>query len=107
EFYPVTPCRLVDTRNASGTFGGPSLAGNTSRTFPLPTSPCNLPSTAQAYSLNLTAVPQVPLGYLTAWPTGQTQPGTANLSAPTGTVTSNAAIVPAGTSGSINVYASN
>jgi hypothetical protein len=107
EFYPVTPCRVVDTRNADGPLAGPSLAGNTSRTFPLPTSSCNLPSTAQAYSLNLTAVPQIPLGYLTAWLTGQTQPGTANLSSTTGTVTSNAAIVPAGTSGSINVYASN
>jgi hypothetical protein len=107
EFYPVTPCRVVDTRNPGGTFGGPFITGNTSRTFPLPTGSCNLPSTAQAYSLNLTVVPQVPLGYLTAWPTGQTQPGTANLSSTTGTVTSNAAIVPAGTSGSINVYASN
>jgi subtilase family serine protease len=110
EFYPVTPCRVVDTRPANGPTGplaGPSLSGNTSRSFPLTTGSCNLPSTAQAYSLNLTAVPQVPLGYLTAWPTGQTQPGTANLSAPTGTVTSNAAIVPAGTSGSIDVYASN
>jgi hypothetical protein len=107
EFYPVTPCRVVDTRNLTGSFGGPSLAGNTSRTFPLPTGSCNLPSTAQAYSLNLTAVPQVPLGYLTAWPTGQTQPGTANLSSTTGTVAASAAIVPAGTSGSINVYASN
>jgi hypothetical protein len=110
EFYPVTPCRLVDTRPANGPNGplaGPSLAVNTSRTFPLPTGTCNLPSTAQAYSLNLAVVPQGPLGYLTAWPTGQPQPGTANLSAPTGQVTANAAIVAAGTNGSIDVYASN
>ncbi|MGD0908784.1 MAG: choice-of-anchor D domain-containing protein [Candidatus Acidiferrales bacterium] len=110
QFYPVTPCRVVDTRPTNGPNGplaGPSLTGNTSRTFPLPTSPCNLPATAQAYSLNLTAVPQEPLGYLTAWPAGQTQPGTANLSSTTGTVTSNAAIMPAGTNGSIDVYASN
>jgi uncharacterized repeat protein (TIGR03803 family) len=107
EFYPVTPCRVVDTRNATGSFGGPSITANTSRTFPLPTSSCNLPATAQAYSLNLTAVPQGPLGFLTAWPAGQTQPGTANLSSTTGTVTASAAIVPAGTSGSIDAYASN
>jgi hypothetical protein len=48
QFYPVTPCPVVDTRNATGTFAGPSLAGNTSRTFPLPSSSCNLPPTAQA-----------------------------------------------------------
>jgi hypothetical protein len=103
----VTPCRLVDTRNANGTFGGPFLAGGSSRTFPLPTGSCNLPVTAQGYSLNLTAVTQVPLGYLTACLTGQPQPGTENLSSTTGTVTASAAIVPAETSGSINVYASN
>jgi hypothetical protein len=57
--------------------------------------------------MDLTVVPQVPLGCLTACPTGQTQPGTANFCSTTGTVTSNAAIVSAGTSGSINVYASN
>jgi hypothetical protein len=107
QFYPVTPCRLVDTRNPTASLGGPSLAGNTSRTFPLGSGSCNLPASAQAYSLNLAVVPQGPLGYLTAWPTGQTQPGTANLSSTTGTVTANAAIIPAGTSGSIDVYASN
>jgi hypothetical protein len=110
EFYPVAPCRVVDTRPANGPNGplaGPSLTGNTSRTFPLPASSCNLPGNAQAYSLNLAVVPQGPLGYLTAWPAGQPQPGTANLSSTTGTVTASAAIVPAGTNGSIDVYASN
>jgi len=106
-FFPVTPCRLVDTRNANGQLGGPFLSGNTSRTFPLLSSPCNLPSAAQAYSLNLTAVPKGPLGFLTAFPTGQAQPGTANLSATTGTVTANAAIIPAGANGSIDIFASN
>ncbi|MGD0908857.1 MAG: hypothetical protein ABSA96_14840, partial [Candidatus Acidiferrales bacterium] len=106
-FFPVIPCRLVDTRNANGQLGGPSLAGNTSRTFPLLTSTCNLPPAAHAYSLNLTAVPKGPLGFLTAFPTGQAQPGTANLSATTGTVTANAAIIPAGTNGAIDVFASN
>jgi len=107
QFYPVTPCRVLDTRNANAPLGGPSIAGNTSRTFPLPTGTCNLPGTAQAYSLNLAVVPKEPLGFVTAWPTGLPQPGTANLSSITGTVTASAAIVPAGTNGSIDVYASN
>ncbi len=107
QFYPVAPCRILDTRNPTAPLGGPFITGNTSRTFPLPTGACNLPGTAQAYSLNLAVVPQEPLGYLTAWPTGQTQPPTANLSSTTGTVTASAAIVPAGTNGSIDVYASN
>jgi hypothetical protein len=53
-------------------------------------------------------VPHGPLGYLTTWPTGAaTKPVVSSLNAPTGTVTANAAIVPAGTSGSIDVFATN
>jgi hypothetical protein len=107
QFYPVAPCRVVDTRNPSGLLGGPLLTGNTSRTFPLPTGSCDLPTSARAYSLNLAVVPRSPLGYITAWATGQAQPLTANLSSVTGTVTASAAIVPAGTNGSIDVFASN
>ena len=55
-------------------------------------------------SLNFAAVPKGPLGYLTAWPTGLSQPTVASLNAPTGTVVANAVMVPSGTSGSIDVY---
>jgi len=106
-FYPITPCRIADTRTATAPLGGPSLDGGSSRTFPIQSSACGLPATAQAYSLNLAAAPPGPLGYLTAWPTGQTMPLAASLNALTGTVTANAAIVPAGTAGSISVFASN
>jgi hypothetical protein len=105
-FYQVTPCRVADTRNVSGTLGGPSLAGGQTRSFPV-LSVCNIPSSAQAYSLNFTAIPQGTLGYLSVWPTGQSQPLVSTLNAPTGTVTANAAIVPAGTGGAINLYATN
>ncbi len=103
-FYPLTPCRVVDTRNAAGPLGGPSLVGNASRTFPVLSSSCTIPNTAQAYSLNYTSVPKGKLGFLTTWPAGQTQPLVSTLNAPTGTVTANAAIVPAGTNGDVNVF---
>jgi hypothetical protein len=102
-FYPLTPCRIADTRNATGSLGGPSLVGGQSRSFPV-RSACGIPSTAQAYSLNFTAIPQGTLGYLSVWPAGQTQPLVSTLNASTGTVTANAAIVPAGTGGAINLY---
>jgi hypothetical protein len=105
-FYPITPCRIADTRSATGSLGGPSLAGGQSRTFPI-RSACSLPPAAQAYSLNFAAVPPGPLGYLTAFPTGQAMPLAASLNALTGTVTANAVIVPAGTGGSVDVFASN
>jgi Big-like domain-containing protein/putative Ig domain-containing protein len=106
-FYPVAPCRLVDTRLAAGPLSGPSLVGNTTRTFPLLSSPCNLPGTAQAYSLNYTSVPKGSLGFLTTWPAGQTQPLVSTLNAPTGVVTANAAIVPAGANGAVSVFVTN
>ena len=31
QFVPVTPCRVVDTRNPAGTFGGPTMAAGASR----------------------------------------------------------------------------
>ena len=107
-FYPITPCRITDTRTATAPLGGPALVGGQNRTLPIQSSTCNLPATAQAYSLNFAAVPGgSSLGYLTAWPTGQSRPVAASLNALTGAVTANAAIVPAGTNGSIDVFASN
>jgi hypothetical protein len=106
-YYPVTPCRMVDTRTANGQLGGPSLVGGAARTFPLLSAPCNIPATAQAYALNFTSVPNGPLGFLTTWPAGQTQPLVSTLNAPTGTVTANAAVVPAGTNGDVSVFVTN
>jgi hypothetical protein len=105
-FYPLTPCRVVDTRNPAGPLGGPSFAAGDVRTFPVLSSNCNIPATARAYALNFAAVPNGPLGYLTAWPTGQAQPSTASLNAPTGAVTANAVIAGAGTNGSVDVFTS-
>ena len=107
-FFPVTPCRIADTRNATGPF---RWAVRWRRMEPEPSpflsSVCGIPASAQAYSLNFAAVPKGPLGYLTAWPTGRSQPTVASLNAPTGTVVANAVIVPSGTNGSVDVYATN
>lgn len=104
QFYPLASCRLVDTRGTTGPLGGPSLVGNAARSFPVRSSSCNVPVAAQAYSLNYTSVPRGNLGFLTTWPTGQTQPMVSTLNAPTGAVTANAAIVPAGTNGDVSVF---
>src|SRR5271157_4301247 len=74
-FYPLPPCRVADTRNPNGWLGGPYLQGGHDRDFPiLDATSCNIPSGAQAYSLNFTAVPRGALGYLTVWPAGQARP---------------------------------
>ena len=87
-------------------FGGPQIAGGATRSFTIPNSACGVPSTAQAYSLNVAVVPAGPLGYVTLWAAGQSQPVASTLNSLDGRVKSNAAIVPAGTGGAINVFAS-
>jgi DNA-binding beta-propeller fold protein YncE len=107
QLVNVTPCRVVDTRQTNGTFGGPAISGGTSRSFPIPQGACNIPTTAAAYSLNVTVLPQHTLGYLTIWPTSEIQPVVSTLNSPDGRVKANAAIVPAGVSGAVSVYVSN
>lgn len=104
DFFPVTPCRLVDTRGSAGSLAGPSMTAGETRSFPLLTGSCNLPVGAQAYSLNFTVVPHGAFGYLSVWPSGEPQPYVSTLNAYTGTVTSNAAIVPAGTNGDVSAF---
>ena len=106
QFVTLPPCRVVDTRNPDGPFGGPAINGGTARSFPLEQSgnPCDIPSNAVAYSLNVTVVPQGALAYLTAWPTGQLQPVVSTLNSFDGTILANAAIVPAGSNGSASFY---
>ncbi len=107
QFVPVTPCRVVDTRSQNGTFGGPPIQGGTSRNFPIGQGSCGIPLGATAFSLNVTAVPMGRLGYLTVWPTGQTQPVVSTLNSLDGRIKANAAIVAAGTGGgAVSVFAS-
>jgi sugar lactone lactonase YvrE len=105
RFIPVTPCRIADTRNAIGPFGGPMLTAGSARNFVIPNSSCNIPTTALAYSLNVAVVPAGP-GYITIWPSGQSQPLVSTLNSD-GRVKAAAAIAAAGAGGAISVYSSN
>jgi hypothetical protein len=111
-FIGITPCRLVDTRVASFPpgFGPPSLVGGAARTFTLP-GQCGLPIEAAAYSLNFTVLPPAnpPFSHLSAYPTSGSPPAVSTLNWGTGgasAVCFNAAIVPAGTGGGIDVFVS-
>ena len=109
QFVTVTPCRVVDTRDTNGTFGGPPIQGGTYRSFPISQGACNIPATATGYSLNVTLVPiqNQPVGYLTIWPTGQNRPVVSTMNSLDGRIKANAAIVPAGTDTAVSVYVTN
>ena len=103
SFYPVTPCRVVDSRPQYGGIG--PIAGGSWRSVSVTSSGCGIPASAAAFSLNVTAVPLGPLGFLSLSPTQLSgTPGFATLNALQGQVVGNAAIVPAGANGSIWVF---
>jgi len=109
-FYPLKPCRVADTRAAGGSgltglFGPPQMTAGSTRSFPIPSSSCGVPATAQAYSFNFTVAPPGPLNYISTWPTGLAMPLVSTLNDISGAVVANAAIVPAGSNGAISVFA--
>jgi hypothetical protein len=117
-FVGMTPCRIVDTRDGTfpAGFGPPSLSGSVVRTFAIqsPSSRCPVPSIAQAYSFNITIVPPAFVDFVSVSPTPisvlppkfSTLNGYVCAFSSSPCVISNEAIVPAGTSGSVDVYAS-
>ena len=110
-FYPLTPCRVADTRHDTYPpgLGPPFLNAGQERAFPiLDAATCNIPSSGvAAYSLNFSVVPHGSLFYMTVWPTGETRPTVSTLNDIPGQIIANAAIVVAGTSGEVSVYPTN
>jgi hypothetical protein len=103
SFTTIAPCRVVDTRGATGPTGGPALAANSSRDFPLTGAPCGVPADAIAVAANVTVTGATVAGSVRVGPagttptldtivfrTGQTRANNASLAlfgVPTGTVT--------------------
>ncbi len=75
-FFPVTPCRVLDTRGAVGPKGGPALGAFGVRVLPVLTSGCGVPSGAKAVAVNVTAVSPTAAGEFQTFP-GDLLPGTA------------------------------
>jgi hypothetical protein len=98
QYFALTPCRIVDTRNANGVDGGPLLHGNAAaRNFQV-RGTCGVPSTAAAVTINVTVVTPTSSGFLTLWPSGGAQPTVSTINfVPADNVLANGAIVPLST----------
>jgi uncharacterized repeat protein (TIGR03803 family) len=107
QFVPLpSPCRAVDTRPERG--GGGPIQGGIPQNFAISgAGTCGTLASAAAYSMNVSVVPNGPLGYLTVWPAGQPRPLASTLNSLDGRIKANAAIIPAGAGGDISVYATN
>lgn len=74
KLFPITPCRLVDTRLApNGLNAGPVLLANAGRAFPI-VGTCGIPATARSVVLNVTAVNATANGSFAIFPTGTASP---------------------------------
>src|SRR5256712_3707645 len=110
SFIPGAPCRAVDTRDINpGALGGGIMADNSTRSFALRTATnCDaIPTSVKAYSVNIAVFGSAPGptdDFLMEYPAGSPQPNVANLNFVGGQTLSNAAIVPAGTNASIDIY---
>jgi hypothetical protein len=101
-YYTVTPCRIADTRNPNGPSGGPALAANTTRTFPV-SSLCGIPASATAVAVNLAVFIPSNDGDLRVYPAGASVPLASAINFRPGVVRANNAIVPLGAGGMISV----
>jgi glucose/arabinose dehydrogenase len=102
RFHTLTPCRVADTRNAAGPYGGPALIANTTRTFTM-TGRCGIPATARAVSLNVTVTQPTALGDLRLFPGGAQLPGTSTINFNAGQTRANNALLPLNTAGDLSV----
>ncbi len=103
SFYTVTPCRIVDTRGTDGPLGGPALAGNGDRVFPV-SGNCQIPPSAKAISANMTVVLPSDAGYLTVRAAGSPLPLASFINYRPGQVRANNAILPIGAAGGVAVF---
>jgi hypothetical protein len=100
SFFTVSPCRVADTRNPIGPYGGPALAANANRTFVIATQ-CGIPSSASAVAFNFTITQPTGLGDLRVVPAGVGLPLVSVMNWRPGQTRANNAIVSLGPSGDI------
>jgi len=102
SFFTVTPCRVADTRDPAGPFGGPALAAGVERLFVL-ASRCGIPATAKAVSLNVTVTSPAAPGFVVLYPGGASAPSVSAINFRTGQTRANNSVVRLGTGGTLAV----
>ena len=100
RFVPVTPARVLDTRNDPGT---PVPTGG-SITLPL-TGRAGIGSDATAVVLNVTATETTAAGFVTVWPAGSAMPLASNLNVERrGQTIANLVVVRLGSGGAVSLF---
>ena len=107
-FFPLTPCRLIDTRNATGSLGGPALSGSGARRlFTITGATCGVPASAKSVSVSLTVTQGTAAGSLAVYPGNGIPTGTSSISFAAGVTRANNAIFDLATDGSGSIGVEN
>jgi hypothetical protein len=93
---------VADTRNPNSDSGGPALAANTVRTFPVGNI-CGIPSSAKAVAVNLAVFLPTDGGDLRVYPAGGAAPLASAINFRPGLVRANNTTIPLGAGGQISV----
>ena len=103
SFYSITPCRLIDTRNAAGPLGGPSLAAGGERAF-LVAAQCGIPATARSVSANVAVTNAGSSGFLALYPDGTALPPTSSVNFSAGQTRAGNVILTLSPSGAVRAH---
>jgi hypothetical protein len=101
-YYTLAACRLADTRDTVGPYGGPALPSGGTREFVM-AGRCGIPANAVAIAVNLTVTQPTAPGNLIIYPLGVAPPTTSVINYNAGQTRANNAIVPVGASRSIAI----
>ena len=103
DFTAIVPTRILNTHAGVGTGGViAKVAGGSSINLKVGGTG-SIPANATAVALNLTATDATSSGYITAYSTGQTKPGTSNLAYADGQVKAAGVIIGLGKGGEITL----
>jgi uncharacterized repeat protein (TIGR01451 family) len=102
SYYTVAPCRIVDTRLATGPWGGPALVSAAARTFTL-AGQCGVPANATAVSLTITATEPTAPGFLQILPTGVPVSTVSSINYGAGQTRANNGVFSLGAGGEVDV----
>lgn len=103
SFYTLAPCRVADTRDAAGVFGGPAVAAGRVRLFPV-AGRCGVPPGAKAVAVNVTVTQPASAGHLSISSPYAFSPNASTLNYRAGQTRANNAIVSLGAGGEIRVF---
>ncbi|MFM7618138.1 MAG: S8 family serine peptidase [Actinomycetes bacterium] len=103
EFHPVTPARILDTRDGTGSVVAP-LGADTTRVVTV-AGRGGVPATgATAAVLNVTVTDTTAPSFLTVWPSDVARPTASSLNWPAGATRPNLVVAPLAPDGTVSIY---